>query len=77
MYKKLVLVLGAVAVVLSMTMPVADILPPSSDGSIIFTWNPVAKTTSTNIPATTGRTLAIASGALLLAFILPDRHQLK
>ncbi|MGE5449979.1 MAG: hypothetical protein ACM3PA_01220 [Methanomassiliicoccales archaeon] len=73
MYKKLILLIGAVGVILSLTMPVTDILPPSTDGSIIFTWNPVAKTSSTNIPATTSRTLAIASGAMLIAFVLPDR----
>lgn len=74
MYKKLVLGLGAIAVVCSLTMPVIDALPPNYNGSIIFTWTG-AKTSATNIPATTGRTLALASGALLLAVVLPDHKK--
>jgi len=75
MYKKLVLALGAAAVIISLAMPVTDILPPSSDGSIIFTWTAADKQSHTDWPATASRTLALASGALLVAVVLPERRQ--
>ncbi|MGE5381197.1 MAG: hypothetical protein ACM3NT_09070 [Methylocystaceae bacterium] len=74
MYKKLILGLGAIAIVCSLTMPVIDALPPNYNGSIIFTWTG-AKNHAANIPATASRTLALASGALLLAVVLPDRQK--
>lgn len=75
MYKKLVLALGAAAMVISLVMPVTYILPPSSDGSIIFTWAEANNVPYTDWPATASRTLAIASGAILVAVILPDRRK--
>lgn len=71
MIRKLILGLGCVAVIWSLAMPVTDVLLPNNNGSIIFTWNAETESSHTNIPATTSRTLAIASGALLAAFVFP------
>lgn len=76
MLKKLILGLGAIAVIVSLSLPVmrTENFTPSNDGSIIFTWNP-QKVTSTDWGATASRTLAVASGAMLLAFVLPGRQR--
>lgn len=76
MYRKFVLGLGLIAITCSLAMPVerAD-LTPSSDGSIIFTWNSDYNAPVTDITATIGRTIAIASGVLLVALAIPEKQR--
>ncbi len=76
MYRKIVMVIGAIAVIVSLMNPIIDDKNQSNVRSSIFvSASKPAELPQTNYYMTTARTIAIAVGATALFFVVPNRKK--